>query len=222
MSFGQLARYIATRAEPDFGISRNLNVWDPTDRGKVVKQFKDNARPLPKRKNGNCLYHEILSFPVTDSVSLERQKFALREAAERYLADRADKLLAWGQMHEEKGHLHYHFMLSANEIGQSKRHRLTKADFARLQRELEAFILRRFPELGQEPIYGNDRQRRTHSRQRQPDASTRGQMEPRPPSRNAPVPQFTPDLSSERRRNELNRIRRSPLRTRRPERELGR
>jgi hypothetical protein len=72
--------------------------------------------------------------------------------------NRAPKQLAYGVIHRETDHLHLHLMISANEVERRNREWLTKAEFATVQKELEAYVLARYPELGQTLIYGREGQ----------------------------------------------------------------
>ena len=60
-TFDQLYNYMLDGAEQKhFIISKNLY---NTDKDKVLLQFKENSKLLPKRKNGVFLYHKIISLP---------------------------------------------------------------------------------------------------------------------------------------------------------------
>ena len=61
-TFFQLYDYMLEGADDkDFIISKNL--YQTNSRKEVLKQFTKNYEFLPKRKNGNSLYHEIISLP---------------------------------------------------------------------------------------------------------------------------------------------------------------
>jgi len=114
-SFGQVIRRIDKSAVDEQPLLRNLTPLQAADRRRLVEEFRKNSDLLPSRKNGNMLYHEILSVAVVPGKE-EEQKIALRETAQRYLELRADGLMAFGRMHHEPGHIHYHFVLSANGV----------------------------------------------------------------------------------------------------------
>lgn len=150
-SFASLYDYIHRKADDAAVLAWNLPVAD--DREAVVSAFMENARELPRRKNGNVLYHEIISVPRKEHLSLEQQKDALHEAVLYYLQERAGYLLGYGKLHVEQLHLHVHLMLSSNEIGSSRRFRLSKARFAAIQKEVERYLLQQYPELEEKPVY---------------------------------------------------------------------
>ena len=75
-SFGQLAGYMSEsgymnsqKADRDFAIYRNCFAQNSAD---IAEEFAENSRHLSRRKNGNYLYHEILSITIEDGV--DRQK----------------------------------------------------------------------------------------------------------------------------------------------------
>lgn len=147
-SYGQLVRYIeAGSADDRARIHHNLFVRSPED---VVIAFKENGTLMAKRKNGVMLYHEILSITRASGLDTETQKELLAEIVRRYLMERAPHCLAYGALHEDKANnLHYHLAISANAAGGKKRHRLSKGEFRRVQRDLERRVLDQYPELEQ-------------------------------------------------------------------------
>jgi hypothetical protein len=53
-------------------------------------------------------------------------------------------------MHDDKNHnLHYHFVISANGVNESRRFRLSKAEFAKFKQDFEKMVLQKYPELEQ-------------------------------------------------------------------------
>ena len=147
-SYGQLVRYIeAGSADEAQRIHHNLFARSPDD---VVAAFKENGALVAKRKNGVMLYHEILSITRASGLDTETQKELLAEIVRRYLMERAPHCLAYGALHEDKANnLHYHLAISANAAGGKKRHRLSKGEFRRVQRDLERRVLDQYPELEQ-------------------------------------------------------------------------
>lgn len=95
----------------------------------------------------------MISFKRNEAVSLVFQQSALFDVAIRYLEKRGKNLLAYGRLHVEEHHIHFHLMISSNEIGSRKRFRLSKAEFASVQKEMETFIQQVYPELNQQPVY---------------------------------------------------------------------
>ena len=154
-SFGQLVRYM-TRAgsSRDYDLYHHLVGQSPLT---VAAEFARNAVTLNTRRNGNMLYHEILSIDTRACGQGDAIKDALRRVAVAYVAARCPNCLAYGVLHDDHdGHLHYHLMISANARGEHKRFRLTRADFAKVKRQIEALTRTHFPELKQDVVMGKE------------------------------------------------------------------
>lgn len=154
-SFGQLFDYIGRKAHPSLPpIAWNLGLADPSGREAVLGRFLDNARLLRTRKDGNVLFHEIISLQDTRTVPREELCRILYDLAHEYLNERALHLLAYGALHDDhQEHIHLHLMLSANEVGSENRFRLSKFRFHAIQHHCEAFLARHHPELAQKPVF---------------------------------------------------------------------
>lgn len=152
-SFGQLMDYLE-RGRPDERFRFHHNLYSHR-RDAVREEFELNAQHLKKREGGVFLYHEILSIKKAQKLSELRQKELLFEIAKNYLFSRAPRSLAYGVLHDDKGeHLHYHLMISANEVDSSERIRLSKSQFAEIKKQLETWVLERYPELEQTRVMG--------------------------------------------------------------------
>ena len=141
---GQLIRYIANGASSAKTLSWNLSA-DADDLAEVAEEFRANANHLPERKNGNIVYHEIISLPdpLEDEASTEA---ALFDLGKEYLKNRAPHCLAFGQVHNtSKPHLH--LLISANAVRSSTRHRLDRHEFLTIQQSLEEYKRNQFPSL---------------------------------------------------------------------------
>jgi len=118
-SFQQLYDYI-TR---DDGCDQRFNFthnFFTDDRDSILKEFTRNAEFIPKRKNGNYLYHEILSFTRSSQLSQTQQLEVIRKVALRYVQERARGCLAFGGVHTDKDNqLHAHLIISANQLDQT-------------------------------------------------------------------------------------------------------
>jgi len=167
-TFGQLAGYMDRKADPRYAFFWNLEVPYGASREEVVRSFETNDLLLKARANGNRLYHEILSLKSVEGLPLDRQKAILHDLASKWLAERAPGQLGYARMHVERGHVHYHIMLSAGDRGRERPVRLARAEFARMQKDLEAYAMQRFPQLGLEKRYGRapaERVRRPRQRE---------------------------------------------------------
>jgi len=151
-SFAQLYEYITSKSR-HHGLTWNLPVPDPDDEAEVVSHFQQNAAYLHQLHNGNFLFHEIVS--IKDTGHLDRLTLidALEELTQHYLEQRAPNLIAYGRIHQEEGNVHYHLMISSNEVGERSRYRLSKFDFLRIQQDCERYLFDRFPQLPRLQLY---------------------------------------------------------------------
>ncbi|PIQ23097.1 hypothetical protein COW36_03480 [bacterium (Candidatus Blackallbacteria) CG17_big_fil_post_rev_8_21_14_2_50_48_46] len=151
-SYDQLVAYMQQGSHADFTVYHN--VYRTQDSGKIIEEFESMGGQLPQRKNGNMLYHEILSLKRQEGIDLEEQKHALYAMVQEYLQERASGQLGYGCMHIEKEHLHMHLMLSPNRIDRpSRRVRLTKAQLWDIQGRMEMFLQERWPQLRERSLY---------------------------------------------------------------------
>lgn len=157
-SFNQLIDYFGyfNKRESVFGLTHNLYAHRE-DAAAIVQEFESNHRHLKKRKNGNALYHEIIALDP-DSRGTRKEKIAaLRDLAQGYLQRRAPRQLAYGVIHTDTPYLHMHIVISSNEAGGSKRMRLPRREFNDIQRSIESYKLEKYPALGQEKYYNQER-----------------------------------------------------------------
>ena len=115
------------------------------DRDGIRREFLANARLLPKRKNGNALFHEILSFSHEDAGFLTAG--GVEDLVRHYLEIRAPYALAYARAHFDTDHPHVHLLISANNLAARQRLRLSKAQFRRVQQDMERYQRERYPEL---------------------------------------------------------------------------
>lgn len=148
-SFGQLIKYMLDidKADQHYNVYQNLFSRNATD---IEQAFLDNAALMKRRKNGNYMYHEVLSITKPTKLEAKKQKQILKNIAYEYVKNRANHNLVFGTLHDDHdNHLHYHLLISANELGESKKTRLSKAQFDKLKKGMEARVLKRYPELEQ-------------------------------------------------------------------------
>ena len=142
-SYYQLLEYIAGEGrgvgEP---LLHNLS-GDGHDLAAINRAFMANASFAPARKNGISLYHEVISLSGQDAA----EPAMLYDLAAFYLAQRAPQALAYGAVHTDRANPHIHLVISANLRGRSKKLRLSRARFATIKRELEAYQRERYPQL---------------------------------------------------------------------------
>ena len=164
--FGKLIRYMNRGIEEENGkavLWHNFYGQEGMEEAELHNVFTRNASFLKEHKRGNVLYHEMLSFSseyLTRGARSDELERMVTDIGHEYLRNRAPKQLAYGVIHRETDHLHLHLMISANEVERRNREWLTKAEFATIQKELEAYVLARYPELGQTLIYGREPERK--------------------------------------------------------------
>lgn len=155
-SFGQLVAYMEDieKSDTQYNIYRNLYGRKLDD---IESEFNDNAKYIFKRKNGVYLYHEILSITKSKTLDVSRQKEILRDLAYEYAEKRAPNNLVFGALHDDhEGHLHYHFCISANPLTESKKTRMSKAEFDQFKKGMEKLALEQYPELEQKIVINKE------------------------------------------------------------------
>lgn len=155
-NFRRLYAYIQRKAVEGCCVVRNLPFADSQDGELILQSFEENVSLLPKRKNGNLFYHEIISIQPKNGVSVERHLQALHDLTHYYLDQRAGLHPAFGRVHYEPGNMHIHLMVTANELYSTKRHRLQKQRFSMIQRKCERWFNATFPELEQDTVYNRE------------------------------------------------------------------
>ena len=119
--------------------------------------FKEQDNLLRKRKNGNRMLHEILSFSPEDSKHLTDSK--LRLLCLEYLKIRASRNVAFAQIHKDTGHPHIHILISPNEYGSSKVTTFNRKQYFQIRHDMERFQKQRFPELEHSIVFLNDKKK---------------------------------------------------------------
>lgn len=154
-TFSQLVDYFEDgRQDEKYSIFHNLY---STNAEAIKEEFTTNANFLHKRKNGVYMYHEILSITDTGNLSREQQKEILKDIGLEYIRTRADKNLVYAVLHDDKAdNLHYHFMISSNELMSETRLRLSKEQFSKIKKDLELKVLKEYPELEQKKLINKE------------------------------------------------------------------
>lgn len=154
-SFAQLRSYIFKGADNNYTYTRNLYANDTEG---ISKEFEENFKHLKRQKNSNAIYHEILSISKA-GIDLESQKERLLEIAEQYAEIRAKNCLVYGSLHEADNNLHFHLMISSNELEQNKNHYFSKKQFSEIKKGLEKYVLEKYPELEQRRLINRDKKK---------------------------------------------------------------
>lgn len=162
-SFDQLIAYMdSEKSDQHFDLHHNCYARGQKN---LAGEFFKNSQYLKSRKNGNILYHEIVSITLEDGVDAKYAKECLRDIALKYIAERCPKNLVYGTLHEDHAeHLHYHLLISANERGEEKRFWHTTPKFDQIKRDLEEYVLKEYPELKQRRVITADRETKKQSK----------------------------------------------------------
>jgi hypothetical protein len=160
LSFHQLVNYL----DKECSVKRfSWNMYSRDFNKGVVKEFMENAKLLKNSRGKVYLYHEVISL---ENVSLDEKlsQEILFDLANKYVGERAKNHLVFGSIHRDTSHPHIHLIISANEMGENKRVRLSKSEFATIQANLEAYKNEKYKELEASHIY-DKRKDRTKSKQ---------------------------------------------------------
>jgi hypothetical protein len=123
----------------------------------IVREFELNAGKLRSRKNGNTLYHEVISLEAGSNLQREEMIRILGEIGQEYAKRRAPNQIAFGMVHATAKHIHLHICMSANALGKDRPERLSREAFANVQKDMERLVLERYEKLAQRPVYTKDK-----------------------------------------------------------------
>lgn len=148
-------------------VLRNLTATDDENLSAIETEFIANTQGRPIRRDGVFLYHEILSLSDKDTRNLDRQQLEtiLNDLAGKYLALRAPDASAYAKAQFDTDHPHVHCLIAGHRLTGSKL-RLSKAQFARVQRQLEAYQQEKYPELTHSLVHTKSRTRDERSPER--------------------------------------------------------
>ena len=153
-TFSQLAAYIGQNSVGDSTGCFSRNLYYQGGNQKIISDlFYENYKYLPQRKNGNALYHEVIVLPQQAGLDRDQKTHILQSLANKYCELRAPHQLAWGRVHFDTKFPHIHLMISANDVKSNRRVRLEKQHFGKIQKELEDYKERQFPQLVDERVY---------------------------------------------------------------------
>ena len=163
-SFGQLLGYINAPEELGRAIFHNL-LTNTDNLERIEAEFLENRELLAPRKNGNILYHEVLSFGSADRAAVTPA--ILEDLTRTYLDLRAPYALAYAKAHLDTANPHVHLLISANNIGERKRLRLSRQEFREVKTRLEQVQRERYPQLRHSVVFERAEQSpRGHLRER--------------------------------------------------------
>ncbi|WP_046006067.1 relaxase/mobilization nuclease domain-containing protein [Pseudoalteromonas rubra] len=160
-SFSQLYHYMkkgsSRSSQYDF-FAQNIYARKDKD---IIAEFSANAHRLKARRNGNYLFHEIISITKSSQLTLEQEKQRLFDIVQHYAQMRCKYNLVAGYLHDEKSNnVHFHLMISSNEIDSPTNQRLTKYEFDRVKKATEKYVIETYPELEQDILINATREQR--------------------------------------------------------------
>lgn len=136
------------------------NIYARKDKD-IIAECSANAQRLKARRNGNYLFHEIISITKSSQLTLEQEKQRLFDIVQRYAQMRCKHNLVTGYMHDEKSNnVHFHLMISSNEIDSPTNQRLTKYEFDRVKKATEQYVIETYPELEQDILINATREQK--------------------------------------------------------------
>ncbi len=142
----QLVRYILT----DQGCIENpleapilLQNINRLDIDTMHKDFIENHKYLPKRKNGVAIDHIILAISKEDREHITKEM--IQDMMHKFIKlGGFQNALVIAKSHENQ---HIHFMISRNELRSAKRLRMSQKEMKALLRDFENFHKEKYPEL---------------------------------------------------------------------------
>lgn len=175
-SFKQLLIYMNKPAEKEQGIVlQNLLSGAENPEG-LLKEFLENFRYLRSRRGGVVLYHEVLSLAEADRKNITPA--ILEDLGAKYLEQRAPQALAYGAAHFNKSSPHLHLMISANQIESPKKIRLSRKQFEKIKKDLEAYQKEKYPFLSHSLAFEKEkREKRISSKEQERKRRIEGQEE---------------------------------------------
>jgi hypothetical protein len=124
---------------------------------KIVKEFESNhALRKVKRKDSPEIFHSILSFSNLDKEKVTEKM--MKDIAKKYVELRGKDNMFLITHHVEKDHVHLHCVMSATKYLTGKSSSISKAEFAKLKVEMQAYQKTKYPELSNSlPKHGKER-----------------------------------------------------------------
>ncbi len=147
-SYESLLKYILKVSKPgEQGVRPFSHNIRATDIKGMTHEFKENEsyRKLKRRPNSVMMYHEIIGFSTADKVSVEKAE----DIARKYMELRGYTGLFVGAVHSEKEHIHVHLCTSGLHFRTGRAFRLSRAALQALKRDVQAYHLKKYPEITQ-------------------------------------------------------------------------
>lgn len=161
-SWGKLYDYIS-RDQSNKLYSWGMNS-NPYKRDDILDEYEANYKYIQNNKKArNTYYHEVLSLP-TNNMTVDEQEKALYDLSDKYISMRADGNLVLGSLHSDTDHLHMHLMISSNQYMNHKMTRHSKKNFSAIQRDVESYKNKLYPQLKTEHYQKHHKSRNKQKR----------------------------------------------------------
>lgn len=121
-----------------------------------LKEFyKNETYRNQQRKNQVALYHAILSFSELDKQHLNHE--IMENMVRKFYELRGNQGIYLGAIHEDKGHLHAHVIMSGLELKTGKSFWCSKTELKELKQNLQQYQKEKYPNLIHSlPNHGQD------------------------------------------------------------------
>jgi len=156
-SFFQLLDYLD---KEDSSMSFIWNMYaNKRNKQELADEFMKNAGFIKNSRGKIYLYHEVISLEKSNLSRKDIEKILL-DLADKYINARAKNHLVYANIHLDTNNPHIHLIISANEIEKSKRVRLSKEEFSRVQSHMEIYKNERYKNLEQSRVYNRGKKSR--------------------------------------------------------------
>lgn len=115
-----------------------------------LEAFAQNERNRKVTRKGLRAFHEYMAWHPEDAANITPDM--IKDMVETYLDMRAEKGMGVSFIHGDTQHPHAHILLSSLEVVSGKSLRLSKEQFAQIQRSMQDYQRTKYPELNQSLI----------------------------------------------------------------------
>lgn len=133
-----------------FSYFHNITSFDPK---KISQEFLENDTFRKQRSNGLALHHLIMSFSPKDSDHITHE--VLHDLVTKLIELRGSDGLYFGRLHASEDHIHVHILMSGNKYRSRDSMRISKAEFDRLQRDIEVYQIEHYPRVSHSLVMGD-------------------------------------------------------------------
>lgn len=154
--YSQLINYIfdENKLPPNFNPITH-NILGQRKQEWLQEFYKNETYRNQKRKNQVALYHAILSFSELDKQHLNHE--IMEDMVRKFYELRGNQGIYLGAIHEDKGHMHAHVIMSGLELKTGKSFWCSKNELKELKHNLQQYQKEKYPNLIHSlPNHGHD------------------------------------------------------------------